>query len=190
VVVARIETVDAHPNADRLRVCQVDIGAAERLRIVCGAPNAVAGMKVPCATVGGELPGGLRITAATVRGVVSQGMLCSSDELGIDADAAGLLALPDDAPVGADVRDVLQLDDALITLKITPNRADCLSVLGIAREVAAVTGAPLAAATRRPVAGDEPRRARRAHRGCRCLPPLRFARHRGDRCRKRRRPRG
>ena len=144
VVVARIETVDAHPNADRLRVCQVDIGAAERLHIVCGAPNAAAGMKVPCAIVGGELPGGLRVTAATVRGVVSQGMLCSSSELGIDADAAGLLALPDDAPVGADVRDVLQLDDALITLKITPNRADCLSVLGIAREVAAMTGAPLA----------------------------------------------
>jgi phenylalanyl-tRNA synthetase beta chain len=144
VVVARIETVDVHPNADRLRVCHVDIGGTERLRIVCGAPTAVAGMKVPCATVGGELPDEVRITAATMRGVVSRGMLCSSSELGIDADAAGLLALANDAPVGADVRDVLQLDDALITLKITPNRADCLSVLGIAREVAAVTGAPLA----------------------------------------------
>ena len=115
-------------------------------------------MKAPCATIGAELPGGLRIAAATMRGVESQGMLCSAAELGIDEDAAGLLALPDDAPVGASVRDVLQLDDALIELKITPNRADCLSVEGIARDVAAVTGAPFVppAIDRRP--GDEPRR--------------------------------
>ena len=96
----RIEQVDPHPNADRLRVCLVDVGAAERLRIVCGAPNAAAGMKVPCATVGAQLPGGLRIAAATMRGVESQGMLCSASELGIDADASGLLALPADAAVG------------------------------------------------------------------------------------------
>ena len=92
------------------------------------------GMKVPCATVGAELPGGLAITQATMRGVESQGMLCSAKELGIDDDASGLLALPADAPVGADLRDVLALDDTLITLKLTPNRADCLSMLGIARE--------------------------------------------------------
>jgi phenylalanyl-tRNA synthetase beta chain len=143
VVVARIDQVDPHPNADRLRVCLVDIGTAERLRIVCGAPNAAAGMKVPCATVGARLPGGHLIARATMRGVESQGMLCSASELGIDADASGLLALPADAVVGADVRAALGLDDALITLKITPNRADCLSILGIARDVAAMTGAPL-----------------------------------------------
>jgi phenylalanyl-tRNA synthetase beta chain len=141
VVVGRIDRVDPHPGADRLRVCIVDVGAAAPLRIVCGAPNAVAGMKAPCATIGAELPGGLRIAAATMRGVESQGMLCSAAELGIDADASGLLALAGDAPVGASVRDVLQLDDTLIELKITPNRADCLSVEGIARDVAAVTGA-------------------------------------------------
>ena len=142
VVVGRIDRVDPHPGADRLRVCSVDVGTGTALRIVCGAPNAAPGMKAPCATVGAELPGGLRIAAATMRGVDSQGMLCSSAELGIDADAAGLLALPDDAPLGANVRDVLQLDDALIELKVTPNRADCLSVQGIARDVAAVTDRP------------------------------------------------
>ena len=143
VVVARIERVAPHPNADRLRVCVVDIGANERLQIVCGAPNAAAGMKVPCATIGAQLPGGFAVTRATLRGVESQGMLCSARELGVDDDASGLLALPGDADIGANVRDVLALDDTLITLKLTPNRADCLSLLGIAREVAAVTGAAL-----------------------------------------------
>ena len=143
VVVARIVQVDPHPNADRLRVCRVDVGTAEPLNIVCGAPNAAVGMKVPCATVGAQLPGGQLIDQATMRGVQSQGMLCSASELGIDADASGLLALPDEAVVGADLRAALGLDDALITLKITPNRADCLSILGIARDVAAVTGATL-----------------------------------------------
>jgi len=143
VVVARIERVDAHPNADRLRVCQVDAGGTGRLQIVCGAPNAAAGMNVPCALVGARLPRGLTIAKTTVRGVESEGMLCSATELGIGDDASGLLALPDDAPVGKDLRAALALDDTLITLKLTPNRADCLSILGIAREVAAVTGAPL-----------------------------------------------
>ncbi len=141
VVVGRIEAVAPHPNADRLRVCIVDIGQPERLTVVCGAPNAAAGMKVPCATIGAQLPGGLAITRATMRGVESQGMLCSAKELGIDDDASGLLPLPPDARVGANVRDALALDDTLITLKLTPNRADCLSILGVAREVAAVTGA-------------------------------------------------
>ena len=125
-----------------------------------------------------------------MRGVESQGMLCSASELGIDDDASGCSRCPTTLRVGADVRDALQLDDTLITLKITPNRADCLSVLGIAREVAAVTGAPLVPPPASRRAGDEPRRARRARRGPGRLPALRVARHRGDRCRARRRPRG
>ena len=143
VVVGTIEKVDQHPNADRLRVCSVDVGVSARLSIVCGAPNAAVGMKVPCATIGARLPGGLAITRATMRGVESHGMLCSAKELGIDDDASGLLALPPDASAGDSVRDVLDLDDTLITLKLTPNRADCLSILGIAREVAALTEAAL-----------------------------------------------
>ena len=145
VVVGRIDEVTPHPGADRLRVCMVDVGASERLRIVCGAPNAARGMLAPCATVGAELPGDLRIATATMRGVQSQGMLCSARELGIADDAAGLLELPADSPIGANLRDALKLDDTLITLKVTPNRADCLSVLGIARDMAAITGAPLRA---------------------------------------------
>ncbi|MBK6600645.1 MAG: phenylalanine--tRNA ligase subunit beta [Betaproteobacteria bacterium] len=145
VVVARIDAVAAHPGADRLRVCTVDAGTGAALQIVCGAPNAAAGMKVPCALVGAALPGGLAIREAAVRGVVSHGMLCSARELGIDDDASGLLRLPDDAVVGADLRAQLRLDDTLITLKLTPNRADCLSLLGLAREVAAITGASLVA---------------------------------------------
>lgn len=144
VVVAKIEDVEPHPNADRLRVCTVDAGAAGRLRVVCGAPNATAGMKAPCAVPGAQLPGGLAIARTAVRGVESAGMLCSGKELGIDDDAAGLYALPAEANVGDDVRAALALDDALITLKLTPNRADCLSIVGIAREVAAITGAKLA----------------------------------------------
>jgi phenylalanyl-tRNA synthetase beta chain len=147
VVVARIDKVEPHPNADRLRVCTVDVGKAAPLHIVCGAPNAAVGMKVPCATVGARLPGGMEIKKAAMRGVESSGMLCSGKELGIDDDASGLLALAGDASVGADVREALALDDTLITLKLTPNRADCLSLLGVARDVAAVTGAPLTVPT-------------------------------------------
>src|SRR5512134_3740722 len=124
VVVARIDSVAPHPNADRLRVCSVDAGTGALLQIVCGAPNAAAGMKVPCALPGAQLPGGFAIKATTMRGVESKGMLCSAKELGISEDAAGLLALAPDAPVGTNVRDALALDDALITLKLTPNRAD------------------------------------------------------------------
>jgi phenylalanyl-tRNA synthetase beta chain len=141
VVVARIEAVAAHPNADRLRVCTVDVGGAQPLQIVCGAPNAAAGMLVPCAVEGATLPGGLTIRRAAMRGVDSQGMLCSARELGVDDDASGLLALGSDLKPGTPLRDALALDDALITLKITPNRADCLSLTGIAREVSAITGA-------------------------------------------------
>lgn len=141
VVVAEILRAERHPNADRLQLCEVRIGAGEPLRIVCGAPNARPGLKTACALVGAVLPGGLEIRQAKVRGVDSHGMLCSASELGLSQDAAGILELPVDAPVGADLRDYLHLDDRLITLKLTPNRGDCLSLQGIAREVAALTGA-------------------------------------------------
>jgi phenylalanyl-tRNA synthetase beta chain len=143
VVVARIEQVVPHPDADRLRVCIVDTGGGEKLQIVCGAPNAVAGMMAPCALEGATLPGGLIIKRANMRGVESRGMLCSAKELGIDDDASGLLVLDPTLVPGTSLRDVLALDDTLITLKLTPNRADCLSLAGIAREVAAFSSAPL-----------------------------------------------
>jgi phenylalanyl-tRNA synthetase beta chain len=143
VVVARIESVVPHPNADRLRVCSVNLGTNERLQIICGAPNAAVGMLAPCALEGATLPGGLTIGRQAVRGLESRGMLCSARELGLSEDAAGLLSLPKEFEPGADVRDALALDDNLLTLKVTPNRADCLSIVGIAREVAAIAGAPL-----------------------------------------------
>ncbi|MCL2658111.1 MAG: phenylalanine--tRNA ligase subunit beta [Betaproteobacteria bacterium] len=143
VVVARIVEAMQHPNADRLRVCKVDAGAGELLQIVCGAPNAAAGMKVPCAKVGAVLPGDFRIKAAKLRNVESFGMLCSERELGISDSHEGLLALADDAVVGMDIREALALNDTLFTIKLTPNRPDCLSLLGVAREVAALTGSPL-----------------------------------------------
>jgi phenylalanyl-tRNA synthetase beta chain len=142
VVVAHVLTVDKHPDADKLKLCRVDAGQGETLQIVCGAPNVAAGMKVPCALVGAELPG-IRIKAAKVRGVESFGMLCSARELGLSEDHSGLLALPADAPVGEDIRAYLSLDDKLFTLKLTPNRADCLSLKGVAREVGALTGVPV-----------------------------------------------
>jgi phenylalanyl-tRNA synthetase beta chain len=144
VVVGRIVAVGPHPHADRLRVCQVDVGGDDMLQIVCGAPNAADGMLVPCAVEGATLPGGHAIQRAVMRGVESQGMLCSANELGIAEDASGLMVLPAHAAPGRDVRDLLALDDALITIKLTPNRADCLSLVGVAREVSAITRAPLA----------------------------------------------
>ena len=158
VVVARILTAEKHPDADKLKLCSVDTGEHGVLQIVCGAPNAAAGMNVPCALVGAKLPGS-EIKKARVRGVESFGMLCSARELGLAEDHGGLLALPADAPVGQDLRAYLQLDDNLITLKLTPNRADCLSLVGIAREVAALTGAPLTLPAIEPVAAvhDETR---------------------------------
>lgn len=143
IVVARIVEAEKHPNADKLRVCKVDAGVGELLQIVCGAPNAAAGMKVPCALVGAVLPGDFAIKAAKLRGVESFGMLCSARELGISDDHGGLLALPEEAPIGQDIRAYLGLDDTLFTIKLTPNRADCLSLSGVAREVAAITGMPL-----------------------------------------------
>jgi phenylalanyl-tRNA synthetase beta chain len=140
VVVAKILSVEKHPDADRLQVCKVDVGLAEPLQIVCGASNARAGLIAPCAMVGAELPG-ISIKQAKVRGVESFGMMCSSKELGISAEATGLLELVSDAVVGQNIREHLDLDDHLLTLKLTPNRSDCLSIKGIARDVAAITGA-------------------------------------------------
>lgn len=136
VVVAEILETWPHPHADRLQVCRVAAGSADPLQVVCGAPNARVGLRTPLALEGAELPGGVTIQSSELRGVLSQGMLCSAKELGIDDSAAGLLELPEDARVGADLRQVLQLDDWLIELDLTPNRADCLSVEGVAREVA------------------------------------------------------
>ena len=148
VVVGEIKEAVQHPNADRLRVCKVDVGQGTVLDIVCGAPNARAGIKVPCALVGAELPPGpdgkpLLIKVGLLRGVQSQGMLCSARELQLSDDHGGLLELDAAAPLGQNVRETLRLDDSLITVKLTPNLAHCLSVYGIAREVAALTGAPL-----------------------------------------------
>ena len=139
VVVARIVECAKHPEADRLQVCQVDAGQSGLLQIVCGAPNARPGLLAPLAMVGANV-GGIAIKAAKLRGVESNGMLCSAKELGIDADASGLLELPSDAPVGTPVADYLGLPDASIEIKLTPNRADCFSVRGIAYDVAASLG--------------------------------------------------
>lgn len=147
VVVGQVLSVEKHPNADKLRLCQVDVGDGKPLGIVCGAPNVAPGMKAPCALVGAKLPTTdgqpLEIKAASVRGVESAGMLCSARELGLSEDHGGLLELDAAAPIGANIRDALALDDRIFIIKLTPNRADCLSVLGVAREVAALTGAPL-----------------------------------------------
>lgn len=149
VVVGRILEAVQHPNADRLRVCKVDAGqGGEPLNIVCGAPNARVGLVIPCALVGASLPPGddgqaFQIKLGKLRGVESQGMLCSARELKLSDDSAGLLELPDDAPVGVNIREFLSLDDTLFTLKLTPNLAHCLSVYGVARELSALTGAPL-----------------------------------------------
>jgi phenylalanyl-tRNA synthetase beta chain len=146
VIVAEVLEIQKHPDADRLNVCRVNAGGAP-LQIVCGAPNVRPGIRVPLAQVGAQLPG-MTIKQAKVRGIESSGMLCSAKELGIVDEASGLLILDTDAPIGADIRAHLDLDDQLFTIKPTPNRGDCLSVFGVAREVAAITGCavkPLAA---------------------------------------------
>ena len=143
VVAARVLSVARHPNADRLTVCRVDTGSGDPLSIVCGAPNVTAGMVVPCALAGATLPAGQDIRKTTMRGAESQGMLCSASELGISDDSAGLLVLDSNIPIGTDLRQALDLDDVVFTFKLTPNRADCLSVLGLAREISAITASPL-----------------------------------------------
>lgn len=148
VVVAQVLTKEKHPGADRLNVLTVDAGQGEALTIVCGAQNVRVGMKAPCALVGAQLPGSeigkpLEIRQAKVRGVASSGMMCSARELGLAEQSDGLLELDEDAITGQSIRTHLDLDDHLITLKLTPNRSDCLSLYGIAREVAALTGASI-----------------------------------------------
>ena len=148
VVVGEVLEVAKHPNADRLNVCQVDVKTGTILNIVCGAPNVRVGMKVPCAMAGAVLPPGadgkpFEIKVGQLRGVESQGMLCSARELKLSEEHGGLLELPDDAPVGQNFRDYYLLNDLKFTIKLTPNKADCLSVLGVAREVSALTDTPL-----------------------------------------------
>src|SRR6185312_10183189 len=145
IVVAYVKSVAPHPNADKLRITEVDAGTGETLTIVCGAPNVVAGQKVPCALVGAKLPSAageapMEIRKAKLRGVESSGMLCSARELGMSSDHSGLLVLPEDAPIGRNVREILALDDVYLTLKLTPNRGDCLSMFGVARDLSALTG--------------------------------------------------
>ena len=142
VVVAEILSVEPHPDADKLRVCQVSAGS-ETVQIVCGAPNARTGLKVPLAQVEAELPGNLKIKRAKLRGVESQGMLCAEQELGLSDSSDGLMELAFDAPVGADLRHYLDLDDQVIEISITPNRADCLGIVGIAREVGLLNNLPV-----------------------------------------------
>lgn len=145
VVVAQVREIRKHENAEKLNVCLVDVGLPAQLQIVCGASNVAVGIKVPCALVGAVLPGGLQIKEALLRGVASFGMLCSSKELGLAEENSGLLLLADDAPIGTDLRSYFDLDDQVHTLKLTPNRSDCLSVLGLARELAALCNLDLRA---------------------------------------------
>jgi len=138
VVVGRVITKQKHPDADKLSVCQVDVGEGELLNIVCGAKNVAANMNVPVAKIGAVLPGDFTIKRAKLRGVESQGMICSAAELGLAESSDGILPLPEDAPIGEDFRDYMQLNDVVFDVELTPNRADCLSILGLAREVGAI----------------------------------------------------
>ena len=144
VVVGAVLRAYQHPSAERLNVCKVSVGNSALLNIVCGADNVKEGMKVAVAVDGAELPGGLIVKPTKIRGMDSEGMLCSGRELGMSDDASGILALPIDAPVGKDLRQYLLLDDCVIDVSITPNRGDCLSVRGLAREVGAITNIPMA----------------------------------------------
>ena len=143
VLVGAVLSREQHPDADKLSVCSVDIGAGTPSQIVCGAKNVAAGMKVPVATVGAILPGDFRIKRAKLRGIESLGMICSASELGLAESSDGILGLPADAPVGADLRDYLALDDNCIDVDLTPDRADGLGLAGIAREVGVLNRVPL-----------------------------------------------
>jgi phenylalanyl-tRNA synthetase beta chain len=151
VVVAEIESCGPHPDADKLSLCTVNDGGAERLQIVCGAPNARAGIRVPLARVGATIGPDFKIKRAKLRGVESCGMLCSAKELGLSDDHSGLLELPADAPIGQNLRDYLSLDDTVIEVDLTPNRGDCLSIRGLARDVAASCNAEYTAPVIEPV---------------------------------------
>lgn len=143
VVVGEVVECGQHPNADKLRVTKVNVGGDRLLDIVCGAPNCRQGLKVAVATVGAVLPGDFKIKAAKLRGEPSEGMLCSFSELGISDDHSGIIELPADAPIGTDIREYLKLDDNTIEISVTPNRADCLGIIGVARDVAVLNKAPL-----------------------------------------------
>ena len=138
VVVGHVETCEPHPDSDHMHVVTVDVGAGEPVQVVCGAPNIAAGIKVPVATVGAVLPGDFKIKKSKLRGVASCGMCCSKRELGMSADHEGIWVLPEDAPVGMPIADYAKLSDTVLDLEITPNRPDCLSVVGFAREVGAM----------------------------------------------------
>jgi phenylalanyl-tRNA synthetase beta chain len=156
ILVGRVVTAEQHPEADKLTYCTVDVGTAEPLHIVCGATNFKAGDKVPVATVGAVLPGGLEIKKAKLRGLASEGMMCSARELGVGGDAEGLLVLPHDAPVGTPFAEYYGLADTVLDLEVTPNRPDCLSVAGVAREVGAVLGESAVAPRRVPEEAGTP----------------------------------
>jgi len=145
VVVGEVLTVEQHPDADRLRVTTVNIGSGEPLQIVCGAPNVRAGMKAPVATIGAVLPGDFKIKKGKLRGIESQGMLCGASEIDLEDKIDGLLELPADAPVGMNIREYLDLDDNVIDISITPNRGDCFSIRGIAREIGVINQLPVIA---------------------------------------------
>ena len=154
VVVAEILSCGPHPDADKLQVCTIEHGDSEPVQVVCGAPNARAGVKIPLAKVGAVLGGEYKIKKAKLRGVESFGMACSARELGLSDDHTGLLELPADAPVGMGLEEFLELDDSAIELDLTPNRADCLSIRGLAQDVAASCGAALTAPAIEPVAAS------------------------------------
>jgi phenylalanyl-tRNA synthetase beta chain len=143
VVIAEVVEAEKHPDADRLSVCKVSTGGKETIDVVCGAPNVTAGMKSPLAVPGVTLPNGIKLRKSKIRGVVSNGMLCSAVELGLGEESDGILALPGDAPAGMPLAEYLGLPDTVFDLDLTPNRGDCFSVLGVARDISALTGCPL-----------------------------------------------
>ena len=154
VVVGEVLSREQHPDADKLSVCSVDIGAEAPSQIVCGAKNVAAGMRVPVATVGARLPGDFKIKRAKLRGVESLGMICSASELGLAESSDGIMPLPVDAPIGTDLRDYLSLDDQCIDVDLTPDRADCLSLAGVAREVGVLNRVPVTSPQIDPVAAS------------------------------------
>lgn len=143
MVVGEVVECAQHPNADKLRVTKVNVGGDRLLDIVCGAPNCRQGLRVAVATIGAVSPGDFKIKAAKLRGEPSEGMLCSFSELGISDDHSGIIELPADAPIGTDIREYLKLDDNTIEISVTPNRADCLGIIGVARDVAVLNQLPL-----------------------------------------------
>ncbi|WP_018122718.1 phenylalanine--tRNA ligase subunit beta [Wohlfahrtiimonas chitiniclastica] len=145
IVVGEVLTVEPHPDADKLRIATVNVGEADPLQIVCGAPNVAVGIKVPTAVIGAVLPGDFKIKKSKLRGVESYGMLCSARELGLSDDHGGLMILAEDAPIGKDFREYYNLNDEILEIDLTPNRGDCLSIYGVARDLALSTGAALKA---------------------------------------------